>query len=275
MISQKGPAFSLFLPPYQELLAVQDLHSFGSRRSSFRGGALVWSMASGWSVSHLKEARSRPPGLALLLILPPARLVPTHLDLLAVIEEARPHTVLPFHSRLDLEELRELLRRGPADLPVELTDYLAWRGLDLDRETRQLVREVAIRSAELKTVNAVARSLYTSRRALGRRFLTRGLPVPSHWLQFCRVLRATIKLQACDESLFEVACDLGYPDGFALSNQMHRLIGLRPSTVRKHLGWEWVVEAWLRREEKTGGLEPKSQRSESRSVLRSGITGDP
>jgi hypothetical protein len=29
---------------------------------------------------------------------------------------------------------------------------------------------------------------------------------------------------------------------------MKRLTGFRPTDVRQRLGWEWVVEAWLRRE---------------------------
>lgn len=113
-------------------------------------------------------------------------------------------------------------------------------------------------SAELRTVSALSRSLYLSRRALGRRFLSRGLPVPSHWLHFARVLRAAIQLQNSDDSLFSVASQLGYTDGFALSNQMKRLTGVRPSTARERLGWEWLVEAWLRTEARDGALTPRS-----------------
>jgi AraC-like DNA-binding protein len=131
---------------------------------------------------------------------------------------------------------------------------MAWRGVSLDPDTRHIVRRTLELSCELRTVSALSRSLYLSRRALGRRFLDRGIPVPSHWLHFGRVLRACLKLQAATSNLFDVACDLGYPDGFALSNQMHRLLGIRPSVARDHLGWEWVLEAWLRREAETGGF---------------------
>lgn len=113
-------------------------------------------------------------------------------------------------------------------------------------------------SAELRTVSALSRSLYLSRRALGRRFLGRGLPVPSHWLHFARVLRGAIRLQNSDDSLFSVAAQLGYTDGFALSNQMKRLTGVRPSTARERLGWEWLVEAWLCREARDGALTARS-----------------
>jgi hypothetical protein len=40
-----------------------------------------------------------------------------------------------------------------------------------------------------------------------------------------------------------------------MSNQMKRLIGYRPSDIRACLGWEWIVEAWLRREAEVGNLD--------------------
>jgi hypothetical protein len=33
---------------------------------------------------------------------------------------------------------------------------------------------------------------------------------------------------------------------------MKRLIGYRPSEVRRLLGWEWLVEAWLLKEKLVG-----------------------
>jgi hypothetical protein len=54
-------------------------------------------------------------------------------------------------------------------------------------------------------VSALSRSIYMSRRAMGRRFTQRGLPVPSHWLQIGRLLRVAIKLQNSDDNVFSVA----------------------------------------------------------------------
>jgi len=145
--------------------------------------------------------------------------------------------------------------RVPDDLAGEVWDYLSWRGLSLDSDTRHLVRRTLDLAGEIRTVTALARSLYLSRRALGRRFMERGIPVPSHWLHFGRILRAALHLQGVRSTLFDVACALGYPDGFALSNQMHRLAGIRPSMARDHLGWEWVVESWVRKETATGSFD--------------------
>ena len=137
---------------------------------------------------------------------------------------------------------------------MEVMDYLQWRGINVDIEVRRLIRKTIDLSSELRSITALARSLYLSRRALGRRFLTNGLPVPSHWLHFGRVLRAALRLQSSAVTLAEAASRFGYPDGFALSNQMHRLVGVRPSEARCYLGWDWLIEAWIHTEAAGGGF---------------------
>lgn len=247
--------FALLAPPYRELLPLDVQESFPADTSVLQGTALIWQIRKGQGETLLNRVAERPPGLPLMVVLPPAEQVPSLREhVLAVAEDARPQTVLPFHPHLIAEEMASLLRREPSSLPDELVDFLRWRGLPLDQETRRIVKRTVELSIEVRTLKALARGIYLSRRALGRRFQKRGLPVPSHWLQFCRLLRAAIRLQNSRNSLFEVACSLGYPDGFTLSNQMHRLVGVRPSVVRKRLGWEWFVEAWLRSEWLEDGL---------------------
>jgi AraC-like DNA-binding protein len=163
---------------------------------------------------------------------------------------------LPHHIEPSAIELAHILRRPPIDLPAEITDYLSWRGLHADRNTVHLIRRIVELSEDLRSVSALARSMYMSRRALGRRFMTLGLPVPSHWLQMARLLRVALRLQNSDASVFSVAYEFGYPDGFSVSNQMSRLLGYRPTEVRERLGWEWLFEAWLRREAECGALAP-------------------
>jgi AraC-like DNA-binding protein len=215
--------------------------------------------------------------MALIAILPPARMLNDG-DILRLIDLCRPHSVLPYHPEPEPEDLAVVLRRPPEALPVDVVDYLTWRGIRVDGDTRQLIRRTVELSSAIRTVSGLARALYLSRRALGRRFLTRGLPAPSHWLQFGRALRAAIRLQSTDDNLFTIATDLGYPDGFALSNQMKRLLGARPSTIRDCLGWEWVVEAWLRAERQAGTLRfdiPIDLGSPIRRVAEAGPAGPP
>jgi AraC-like DNA-binding protein len=261
---------ALFPPPYNALLPLDPDEGFPRRIEMLRGSALVWRLGQNQSHCLFRRVTRRPPGLPLIVVLPEASAIPAIEPFaLAVAEEARPQSVLPHHPKLLPEELTTLLRSEPEDLAGEFLDFLLWRGFRLDTETRRLIRMTVELSAELRTLSALAKGVYMSRRALGRRFKRRGLPVPSHWLQFCRLLRAVIRLQRSRGSVFEVACSLGYPDGFTMSNQMNRLVGVRPSEARDRLGWEWFVEAWLREEARTGGIgrglpEWQSVRSDSK-----------
>lgn len=245
-----------FFPPYRTLEVLSHPRQFPGSPLPTRGAALIWNTYAGDLASGLRAIRERPPGVALLIILPPTSQLDATDTLLELMEGCRPHSVLPHMKEVACEELVAVLRRFPAQFDIEVVDYLVWRGIDVDLDTRRLLRKTFDLSGELRTVSGLARALYLSRRALGRRFMTRGLPVPSHWLHFGRVLRASIRMQAPESSLFAIGCDLGYPDGFALSNQLYRLSGLRPSMMKECFGWEWVVESWLFREAQEGNLSP-------------------
>lgn len=256
-----GQSFLGFFPPYRTLEVLDHPRQFPQSPLPNRGFALIWNVRTGNWASGALLVRSRPPGVSLMVLLPPAAELQGRERHLHLVEQCRPHSVLPFMEELDPEELVAVLRRFPSEFPVEVTDYLTWRGVDIDMDTRRLVRRTLELSAEIRTVAGLARAFYMSRRALGRRFLTRGLPVPSHWLHFARVLRACIRLQDPSANLYSVACDLGYPDGFALSNQMRRLTGLRPSLMRSCFGWEWIVETWLAFEAESGSLSAAMRQS--------------
>lgn len=247
--------FLRLAPPYEELLPLLpcEVDAWGEDHVP-RGEALVWDLSRGSWGRCFDAVRSRPGGVALIALLPPAEEGKDLSRILDVLERCHPCGVIPHHPEPSTEDLVVVLRQPPEELHLRFADYLHWRGIRVDPETRRLVRRAVELSSELRSVSALSRSVYLSRRALGRRFLTRGLPVPSHLLQFSRILRAAIRLQSSDESLFSIACDLGYPDGFSLSNQMMRLVGVRPSVIRDRYGWEWLVEMWLRREAHAGSL---------------------
>ena len=253
---EKPSPFTLFTPPYRSFIPIPPGETLPTDPRVLRGSALIWNLEGGHGEELLTRVAERPAGLSLMVVLPRAELLRrVKRRVIEVAEEARPQSVLPYHPRLVPEEMVRLLRREPPDLPSEFVDYLQWRGLDLDQETRRIVRTMMERSAEITSLSGLTRGLYLSRRAISRRFRSRGLPVPSHWLQFCRLLRVALRLQNSRESLAEAAGRLGYPDGFTLSNQMERLVGVRPSLVRNRLGWEWFVEHWLLQEWFGGGLK--------------------
>jgi AraC-like DNA-binding protein len=246
-----------FFPPYRTVEGLDHPGQIPSGPLPNRGAALIWNMVAGDRTQAGCAVTDRPPGVALLVLLPPtSRWDPTAASL-SLMEDCHPHSVLPSVEEIDTEELVAVLRRFPSELGSEVVDYLQWRGMEVDQDTRRLLRKILDLSGELRTVSGLSRALYMSRRALGRRFMSRGLPVPSHWLHFGRILRAAIRLQDPSANLFTIGCDLGYPDGFALSNQMKRLTGLRPSIMRECFGWEWIVESWLFREAESGSLAPE------------------
>ena len=248
---------SLLSPPYEGIRPVgggiRQLKMEGRRP----GCALVWEMGQGIHPQDAGVVRARPGGLPLLVVLPPAEDLSRDSGLIRLLEEVRPQGILPHHEAPTAEDLACVLRQPPDDLGSEVTEYLRWRGIGLERDMNRLVRRIVTLSTDLRSVSALARSMYLSRRALGRRFMARGLPVPSHWLHFARLLRVAIRLQNCEESVLSVGYELGYPDGFSLSNQMARLTGHRPTEARMCFGWEWLIEAWLRQEAETGGLAPE------------------
>jgi AraC-like DNA-binding protein len=250
----EGHRYLGFFPPYRRLEPLD--HPYQIPRSPLpnRGSVLIWNLNPGEISSSSRSVRARPPGVALFVVLPPTRRLGGKEALFRLMSSCRPHSILPHVEEVDPEELVMILRRRPTQFSVEVAEYLSWRGMELDLDTRRLIRKTLDLSLDLRTVSGLARALYMSRRALGRRFMTRGLPVPSHWLHFSRILRGSIKLQDPKSTLFSVGCELGYPDGFAFSNQMKRLTGLRPSIMRECFGWEWIVESWLHREAEKGNL---------------------
>lgn len=257
----EGQRFWGFFPPYRRLEALSHPYQIPRSPLPTRGGVLLWNLKPqevGWGS---RAVRARPPGVALVILLPPESELGDSGSFLRLMELCRPHSVLPHVEEIDPDELVSVLRRFPSQFDVEVTDYLVWRGIDVDLDTRRLLRKTFELSGELRTVGGLARGLYMSRRALGRRFVTRGLPVPSHWLHFGRILRGSIRLQGLRANLFSIGCELGYPDGFAFSNQMKRLTGLRPSMMSECFGWEWIVESWLYTEAQAGNLSPNLKRA--------------
>ena len=223
------------------------------------GTAVVWTMGPARTPPELELVRKRPGGMALVVVLPEVCNLTERPELIQSVQQLRPQGILPFHEEPRAIELAHVLRRPPIDLAADVTDYLSWRGLPIDQGMVFLIRRIVELSEDLRSVSGLARSMYMSRRALGRRFMTAGLPVPSHWLQMSRLLRVALRLQNSDASVFSVAYEFGYPDGFSVSNQMSRLLGHRPTEVRDRLGWEWLLEAWLRREADSGALTPTAR----------------
>jgi AraC-like DNA-binding protein len=236
-----------FAPPYEHFTP-QPLAAFGSF-ANWRGSALVWRLAD--AAAQLPEyawLADRPPGLPLLVLLPHPDDIDRTVPLLRRVRELRPRAVVPGALLGTPEHLRALMTAPPRSVAGAVTEYLRIRHVLRSEAARGEVHRILELAPEVTSISQLARRLYTSRRTLGRHFAEWGLPVPSHWLQFARLLHVCLHLHTEHTAVFRLAARARYPDGFTLSNQMKRLIGYRPSEIRRLLGWEWIVEAWLEKE---------------------------
>ena len=245
--SATASALTRFAPPYANLTP-QPLNALGGL-AEWRGCALVWRLqdsATQWP--EYAWLADRPMGLPLMVLLPHADEIDRTVPLLRRVRDLRPRAVIPGAILGTPDHLRALLAAPPRSVSGTVTEYLRLRGILRSESARREVHRVLDLAPEVVSISQLARRLYTSRRTLGRHFAEWGLPVPSHWLQFGRLLHVCLHLHAEQTAVFRLAARARYPDGFTLSNQMKRLIGHRPSEIRRLLGWEWIVEAWLERE---------------------------
>jgi AraC-like DNA-binding protein len=213
------------------------------------GAAVVWFIRpAAQAYTELEWLSERPTSLPFFLVLPDPEDIPPLTPILRWVPELRPRGVLPSTALGTMEALRVLLAAPPRALAPAVTDLVAALGHVPDPEARARIEAIFARAAHTSSIEELSTALCQSRRTLGRFFAARDLPVPSHWLQFARILHVSIQLQNTRTNINRVSSRFGYPDGFTMSNSMKRLTGYRPSFVREHLGWEWIVAAWLRKE---------------------------
>jgi len=245
-IAAGGCRLQAFKPPYDGFdIDISALFTAGPAC----GRALIWWLQDGEAQREEYDLlATRPPGIPLIVLLPSANEIRQTLPLLPRVIDLYPRDVLPAPYLGTPEYLRQVLAAPPRSLSDTIVRYLTRRGVIDSEAIAKEIRRIFELAPEVRSVTRLARRMYTSRRTLGRHFALHGLPVPSHWLQFARLLHVAIQLQNESSAAFRIATRSGYPDGFTMSNQMKRMIGYRPREVRAWLGWEWVVEAWLIKE---------------------------
>lgn len=243
-------SFFLFGQPYERLKPCgPEIIAELTDVDQWKGSALVWHLSGNWHhTAEYNALRYKAHGLPLLVLLPSATEIHLVAEVLPLVRLLGPRMILPYGMIDSVYRLRQVLALPPRSLPIVVTDYLVRRGLLSQRRVAREFRRLMELAPETRSIASLSRRLYTSRRTLGRHLSATGMPAPSHCLHFARLLHLSVHLQANDEAMFRAAARLGYPDGFTVSNQMKRLIGYRPSEVRDLLGWEWIVEAWLKKE---------------------------
>jgi AraC-like DNA-binding protein len=250
MSSQAAAAntsLSLFAPPYLRFEPLA-MGPFGDV-TTWRGSAIIWRLQDGIAQQQQFDwLRDRPFGLPLIILLPRPDEIGRTLPLLTQIRSLQPRGVVPEGALGSPERAKQLLASPPRNFADGLTSYLTARGMLRSRRLHSEIHRILELSSEVQSITVLSRRMYTSRRTLGRHFSAEGVPVPSHWLQFGRLLHVCLQLQTDQSAIFRIAHRAKYPDGFTMSNQMKRVIGVRPSDIRQMVGWEWIVESWLARE---------------------------
>lgn len=252
MLRPKESIF-LFQSPYAQLEPI------GARwrptRSPERGMFLIWknmkTPPESGTIAYLSE---RDDSVDLVVVLPPPEDYSGVKTIMGVLSRVRPSYVLP-NSIDSIRRIRQLVRQPPASLPNQVILHLSERGLITDERTYDELLQLFREAETVRTITALAKRMATSRRTLGRHFAAAGIPSPSHWLQFARLLGVLVRLQRTDLPLARAAVNLGYPDPFTCSNQMKRLVGIRPSEAKRCFGWKWFVECWVKQEALRGGFD--------------------
>ena len=241
------PRLALFAPPYDSLQEINTAWTCPARPVAT---ALVWRpQREGLALGELEFVEARPRGLSLIVVLPPPSEIHTIAEFLPRLGLLRPHAVMPSVGVLDQPPmLKSAFALAPRMLPDLVAWYLERHRIVADMVVRKEIKRIFELAPKTPTVSRLCREMYTSRRTLGRHFVVNQLPVPSHWLQFARILHIAVKSHTQRLAFARLAVAAGYPDGFTMSNQMKRLIGYRPSELRELYGYEWLIETWLERE---------------------------
>jgi AraC-like DNA-binding protein len=191
----------------------------------------------------LHRIRRRFPAVPMVLRLPqPLDPETVHLTQLATQLHVRGAIVDP-------EPIRQTLRRlltDPVDLAADVEEWLSVRGPKLPPAVSHLVRQIFRLAPRRAEVPALLGEVGESARTARARCRKLGIPSPAGWLRVARAVHAALCLQRAPSTpLLEAAMRLGYSDHSALSHQLRRLFGMRTEVIRRNLGWEWLLDAWL------------------------------
>lgn len=237
---------SLLVPPYER---TQPLRTLSDEIARVTPGALLMveleTEPADWgSLQELTQRlRATAPLLPIALRVDPHRVDVLH----AAVHVAR----MPVRAIVAREEpcaqaLRRQLTR-PADLATDVVDWLGLRGTRLTPTLRHLIHGIFALAPESSSVAPLLARIGTSESSARFRLQKKRMPAPGRWLQVARALHAALHLQSRPERpLLRIALTLGYSDHSALSHLLGRAFGVRPAEIRHRLGWEWLLDRWLR-----------------------------
>lgn len=114
-----------------------------------------------------------------------------------------------------------------------------------DERVLELLYSIAYNG--VRRVERLAADAGISRRSMQREFVRAGLREPSQWIQMVNMMR-TMKMliEAPRLSVRAAARATGYPDPFTFSNQMIRIVGVRPTAaIERNMSTRDLIDEWF------------------------------
>lgn len=240
----------ILTPPYQRTERVPHLSGLKPERL-FAGSLLAlelthpsasWEQLQKWIPSVRRSFTNAP----VLLWIPGATTVGEMVHLARRVGKIGVRAVLTADEPIQLT-LRPIMT-NPVRLEADVVEWLSLRGVNISPDISYLIQQIFRLAPEHRTLSDVLAPLHIPASSAGAKFSKKLLPPPSIWLHAAHALHAALRLQRDPNvSVLRVALEYGYSDHSALSRQMVRNFGLRPSQIRGTLGWEWLLDRWVRR----------------------------
>ncbi len=243
------PAVFQLPPPYDRFEVVPDILALapGDLPDAALLAIGVASPVETWSevAALVPRLRARYPAAPLVLRVGP-RAGAGDLEWVRRAGSLRVRAVL-FEGAPPRPALRRILT-DPTSLPDDVEHWVTARVSGLPPAVTRLVGETVRLSPSFGQVGPLLGSLGHAERTVRTWFRRAGVPGPGKWLAAAHAVRAALRMQAEDAApLLALAVDCGYSDHSSLSRQCLRLFGIRPGAIRRTLGWEWLLDRWLRR----------------------------
>jgi AraC-like DNA-binding protein len=168
----------------------------------------------------------------------------THATLRAWEFRRRTHEVPPPRVEHTATQLAELLARdswAPTRIDRALAELSRAAGSRLPAPLRSVARRVMEFPVHYADLHGLAEASRMSRGALKARFRRRGLPSPSVYVRWFRVMAASQLLADREVTTIEAAHRLGFTTGGNLCRAITSATGLTSSEIRSVQGWNRLL----------------------------------
>jgi AraC-like DNA-binding protein len=242
MVFQLAPPYERFeVIPEPETLAPSELPDAALLAIGVESPQETW----GEMEALVPRLRARYPAAPLVIRVGP-RSADGDLEWVRRAGMLRVRAVL-FEGEPPLPTLRRVLTDATG-LAEDVEQWVNVRTPGLPPTVVRLIAEIVRLAPRFGEVGPLLNSLGHAERTVRTWFRRSGMPGPGKWLAAAHAVRAALRMQAEDGApLLALAVECGYSDHSSLSRQCLRLFGVRPGVIRRTLGWEWLLDRWLRR----------------------------